>query len=557
VQRSNDQLLNPAKFCHNIFQFGEPKARLAPYRGQDMSDTISVPSSVIDDTAAPVAASGDLTDELLNTSIWTDEMLERAGIPVVDTDFVSVGGGMGSFVMVNYLRIAGVTPDRIRVLTNIEVPWDTYEYLTRVSQIPRTERLRSDSQGRPDCLWGFPSYALRESRKERTLAPVWSVLTEPMFTDYWTPRAGTVFQALEQEMNRVRWNDMKVMGTVRMVRKRAAGGYFTILTPPPGTSASKRVAYRSKHVHLAIGYPGLKFLPDLQEYRTKYNDLARTVNAYEPHEHIYEAFMRKPSTVLVRGGGIVASRVLQRLMEDRMDKGAQTTIIHLFRTYVDGKHNKWMLSRRRGKHGFAFQGFNAPKSAWGGVHREQLEKLEGAERKALYELTGGAHTPWRKLWLKQMKQSREEGWYITKQGEVSDVRPGDNCVITTIRTKEGKVEEIKADVILDCTGLEADIAEHRIYADLLQHSGLGRNPLGRVDVAHSFEVRGLRSGDGRMYASGSATYGGYFAGVDTFLGLQFSAQRIADDLAAIGFCPRIGPIRSVKHWWKWMRHQTI
>ena len=39
-----------------------------------------------------------------------------------------------------------------------------------------------------------------------------------------------------------------------------------------------------------------------------------------------------------------------------------------------------------------------------------------------------------------------------------------------------------------------------------------------------------------MYASGTATLGGYFPGVDTFLGLQIAAQEIADDLARLGFC---------------------
>ena len=197
------------------------------------------------------------------------------------------------------------------------------------------------------------------------------------------------------------------------------------------------------------------------DLRTKYGDLARTVNAYEPHEHVYENLMVKPGRVLVRGGGIVASRVLQRLMEDRMNKGAQTEILHLFRTYYAGKHNKWGFSRRRGAHGFAFQGFNAPKSAWGGVHREQLEKLEGEARKDLYDLTGGAHTPYRKLWLQQMKLSREQGWYRTFQGEVTDVRPGNNSVVTTIRSANGAVQTVEADVIIDCTGLEADIREHR------------------------------------------------------------------------------------------------
>ncbi len=63
----------------------------------------------------------------------------------------------------------------------------------------------------------------------------------------------------------------------------------------------------------------------------------------------------------------------------------------------------------------------------------------------------------------------------------------------------------------------------------------------------------------RVSAAGTGpdAYLGYFAGVDTFLGLQFSAQRIADDLASIGFAPRIGVKRSIGNWWKWMRHEPI
>lgn len=526
-----------------------------------MTDTISVPASVIDVPDGPVAAHvpGDITQEMFDTDVWTDELIAAAGIPIVDTGFVTCGGGMGSFVMADYLRIAGVPTSQIRVLSNIDVPWQTYQYLTRVSQIPVQERLRSDSQGMPDCIWGFPSYALRESRKEKTLAPIWSVLTEPVFVDYWTPRAGTVFAGLEREAQRIGYHDMRVRGQVRMVRRRAGGGYFTILTPPPGEAATKRVAYRSLHVHLALGYPGLRFLPDLQKFRADYPAQApQVVNAYEPHEQVYDSLLQKPGRVLVRGGGIVASRVLQRLMEDRMFKGAQTQILHLFRTYESGKHNKWILSRRRGAHGFAFQGFNAPKSAWGGVHVAQMEKLEGDARKHLYELTGGAHTPYRKLWLKEMKKSREEGWYTTFQGEVTKVYPATGgSIVTEIRQKAGGEGSIEADFIIDCTGLEADIREHRVWADLLDHSGVGRNPLGRVDVEISFEVRNTRSGSGRMYASGSATYGGYFQGVDTFLGLQYSAQHIADDLASIGFGKRIGAGRSLGNWWKWMRHKEL
>ena len=59
-----------------------------------------------------------------------------------------------------------------------------------------------------------------------------------------------------------------------------------------------------------------------------------------------------------------------------------------------------------------------------------------------------------------------------------------------------------------------------------------------------------------MYASGATTLGGYFPGVDTFLGLQIAAQEIADDLAKHGFCKRIGPVRSTTQWWKWVSADT-
>jgi hypothetical protein len=115
--------------------------------------------------------------------------------------------------------------------------------------------------------------------------------------------------------------------------------------------------------------------------------------------------------------------------------------------------------------------------------------------------------------------------------------------------------EVAADFVIDCTGLEADIAEHRVLADLLAHSGAGRNPLGRLDVERSFELRGSASGPGVMYASGATTLGGYFPGVDTFLGLQVAAQEIADDLARRGFCRRIGTFRSIRQWLRWARNR--
>lgn len=509
--------------------------------------------------------SGDLTDQMLATPVWTDDLVAAAGIPVVDVPFVTVGGGIGSFVMVDYLRIAGVPTEQIRVLSALDHPWQTYEYLTRVSQIPRSERLRSDSASRPDNIWGFPSYAVSEAIRDSSLKPLWNVLVEPLLADFYTPRAGQVFEGLEREADRIGYREMLVKGLVRVVRRRYGGGYFTILTPPEGASPTKRVAFRSQFVHVAVGYPGLKFLPELQRYRTEHNDYRHVVNAYESHEHVYERLLQRPSTVLVRGGGIVASRVLQRLMDDRLQHGARTSIVHLFRTYYNGPNDGYgnedaprpgggppdVFFRRPGANGWAYQGFNYPKSVWGGQLKAQVRKLEGPERAELYKRMGGTNTPWRRSWQRQMNLGRAEGWYRPLVGTVDHMEPTGDRIANHVRTHQGVVP-VDVDFVIDCTGLEADIAEHRLLGDLLQYGGAGRNPVGRLDVERTFELKGTRSGAGVMYASGATTLGGYFPGVDTFLGLQVAAQEIYQDLARHGFGNRIGPVRSVTQWWKWM-----
>lgn len=504
---------------------------------------------------------GDLTRDLLEVDSWTDAMVEAAGIPIRDVPLVSVGGGIGSFVLCDLLRIGGVAKDHVRVLGNSATPWETYEYLTNASQIPRGERLRSDSQSCPDNIWGFPSYAFREAFGARSLsgfiAPIFQVMTEPILTDYYTPTAGQVFEGIEREANRIGYWEMTERGLVRMVRRRREGGYFTILTPPEGTSPTKRIAYRSEHVHVAVGYPGVKFLPDLQEYRRVHQDYSRVVNAYEPHEHVYEELRRRGGTVVVRGSGIVGSRILQRLTEEVEKHGAEITIAHLFRTYVDGPQGESPWMRRKGNNGIAFQGFNFPKAAWGGQLRYRLEKLDAEGRAALIRVMGGTNTPKRKLWIQQLKRGAEAGFYRQFVGTVKDVSPGeDGNIVSRIETADGLLS-LSSRFIIDATGLEADIAEHRLLNDLLVHSGAGRNAVGRLDVAPTFEVRGTESGSGHLYAVGSATLGGYYAGCDSFLGLQYAALRVMDDLASHGFCRKLGPLRSTAQWWRWMLNRPV
>ncbi|MFV0523017.1 MAG: hypothetical protein ACK5RL_00765 [Acidimicrobiales bacterium] len=510
--------------------------------------------------------SGDLTPELISASRWTDEQVAASGMPVSDAALVTIGGGLGSFALTDTLRIAGAPRSALRVLTTIDIPYQTYRLLAQNSQIPLHERIRSDAGSTIDNIWGFPSYAVREAWSAKGLSakldPLINVLLEPVGADYWTPKAEQVYRSVDREAARIGWSSMLVKGAVRMIRARHGGGYFSVLTPPPPPGPSPdtpaRMVVRSTYVHLAVGYPGLRFLDDLQAYRQAHGDFSRVVNAYEAHDHVYEELLRRPSTVVVRGSGIVGMRILVRLLEDRERRGANTTIFHLFRNYVSGPQGDNPNFRRPGRNGFAYQGFNYPKAAWGGQLKESLEKLEGPERARYIGLLGGTNVPHRRAWEALLERGRQGGWYQQWVGQVSSVAPGPNqTIVTTITDPAGRSIPLAANFIIDATGLESDISEHRLLADLLEHSAAGRNPSGRLDVEPTFEIRGTRNEPGRMYASGSSTLGGYYAGVDSFLGLQYAAVRIVDDLAAQGFGTRIGTSQSVREWLRWMRNRPV
>ena len=503
---------------------------------------------------------GDISQQLVNTSVWSDQDLANHGIPVFDVPFVSVGGGIGSFSMVDTLRITGVTVDQIRVVSDLERPSQTYEYLASNSQIRTHHRLRSDSSSVIDCIWGWPGYALREAWGKKTPGVAMQVLLEPVAADYYTPKAGQVYESLNREAARISWTQMVTQGVVRHVRRRDRGDYFVLFTPPAGSASTKRMAFRTRFVHMAVGYPGVRFLDDLQQYRQQHNDYQRVVNAYEPHDHVYAEMRLRPCTVLVRGAGIVASRVLQRLIDDRDQHGAQTTIVHLFRNYPSGPQGDKATFRRPASKGWAYQGFNFPKAAWGGQMRHHLESLEGDARRDFIDAIGGTNTAPRKDWREQLDRGEAEGFYLQGRGEVQSVVPTPDTrqVRTVVGGSNGlPTAEYDADFIIDATGLEANIEEHRVIMDLLRHVGAGKNVKGRLDVERDFHVRGADNGEGRIYASGSMTLGGYYAGVDSFLGLQYAALRIHDNLVSAGFGRRIGPGRSMSQWWKWARNTAI
>ncbi|MEH2285428.1 MAG: FHA domain-containing protein [Nostoc sp.] len=488
------------------------------------------------------------------------QALHATGLPVDESDYLAIGAGLGSFLWADLLRISGVRADKIVALGLEAEPYARYKRLCLNSQIPLYERLRSNSDSCPDNIWGWPSYALREAwgdlakgQMKSAFKYLWQVFAEPTFAETYTPRAGNVFDSIDRETKRIGWNQIYRYGRVRVIRKTDDGRYCVAYSRAPGNYAFLVTRY----LHLATGYPAIQFLPDLQAYREKYQDFKSVVNAYEAHDHVYEQLEQHGGTVLIRGRGIVASRILQRIYEARK-RNRNIAVLHLMRS-PKPQGNKFQRATRLVKNHYEFQPFNWPKACWGGELRAMLEKATPDERKRLLADWGGTTTADRQDWQQITAQGLSEGWYQISFGEVLDVeRDAQNRTITHIREQSFGEIKLPADFIVDATGLDAKVDTNPLLADLVKHYNLPVNHLGRLTVANNFELVEMRSDRGQMYAAGAITLGGPYAAVDSFLGLQYAALVAVDGLAAARATgvQRLNVVSSFGQWLKWVLNQS-
>lgn len=517
---------------------------------------------------APVAAGIPINQGTFPPPIFQQQQvavqdLHATGLAVDEVDYATIGGGLGSFIWADYLRISGVKCDRIAALGIDEKPYSRYKQLCLNSQIPLHERLRSNSDSCPDNIWGWPSYALREAWHDlfrghlgASLGYLWQVFAEPTFAQTYTPRAENVFNSLDREMVRIGWSKIFRYGSVRAIRATDDGRY-AIAYSRTTTGKRDRAFLLARYLHIATGYPAIKFLPDLQAYREKTNDFDSVVNAYEPHDQIYQKLERNGGTVMIRGRGIVASRVVQRVYEARL-RNPQIRLIHLMRS-PKPQGNKFGKAQRLVENHYEFQPFNWPKACWGGELREMLEKASPESRKHLLSDWGGTTTADRKDWRHIVDEGIRLGWYTVEFGDVERVEKEQNSIVTYIKNKEYKGQmRLEADFIIDATGLDAHVTASPLLDDLVNHYQLPLNFLGRLTVSNDFELVEMRQSRGRLYAAGAITLGGSQAAVDSFLGLQYSALCSVDGIAetkAPGI-KRLNFIISLIQWLKWVANQS-
>ncbi len=487
--------------------------------------------------------------------------LGATGLPIDETLYLAVGGGMGSFVWVDHLIVHGADPRGIVAIGLEDKPYGRYQRLCSQSQIPPHERLRSNSDSCPDNLWGWPGYAVRETFSSlaqgqfgNAVHRSWQIFCEPTFADTYTPRSGDVFRAIDREAERIGWGRIWRYGRVRAIRKTDDGRYVIAYSQSTPQNPSAHRLIVARFVHVAVGYPGIKLLPDLQKHRKETGDFSTVVNAYEEHEQVYQGLLRNGGTVLVRGRGIVASRILQRLYELR-HQNPRIGVLHLMRTPVVRGH-RFGRSERTVINHWEYQPFNWPKSTWTGEMRAQLERAGDQERDRLLNDWGGTTTARRSDWVKIIDTGQREGWYQIRFGDVKTVQRNEKGKLVTTLVGKGLIQDetdIQADYIIDCTGLEATVEAHPLLHDMVMHHGLRKGPKGRLRIENDFAVTGMENGQGQLYAAGAMTLGGPMAAVDSFLGLQFAALAAVQSLArrrAPGV-HRLNVITSPIQWIKW------
>lgn len=523
----------------------------------------------------PAAGRSQFPGAMFDARSVSIEDIRASGKLSAEIDYLAIGGGCGSFCWVDHLRIYGVPAASIRVLgvAPDKTPYAKWGRLCRASQIPNHERIRSNSISTPDNIWGFPGYASREFVRDVVhgrivgFKHILQVFGEPVLTESYTPRLGDVFKSFDAEARRIGWDGMWVHGQVLAVRKTSDERYVVAYRVPnefaPGAARADRERLMvARYVQVSTGYPASNFLPDLQDFKRANPDVTAVINAYEEHDEIYRNLEQKGGTVLIRGRGIVASRVIQRLYEARQ-KNKNIRLLHLNRSAVT-EGAKYDLARRPVRADVQQQPFNWPKACWGGTLRARLENAAPEERAELLRTWGGTTTADRDDWNEIIEEGTREGWFKNFYGSVASMSYQNGQVVTRLEGREKFQEnvDLTADYVVDCTGLVARIDETPLLSDLIRTYDLARNKaagsgpelgLSGLAVTNAFEIAGLQNGRGRVWAAGVVTSNGPYAAVDSFLGLQYAALRSVDQLGVLRApgVSRFGPLRSLRQWLRW------
>jgi pSer/pThr/pTyr-binding forkhead associated (FHA) protein len=481
--------------------------------------------------------------------------IHATGLKVETVEYGTVGGGFGSFAWVDLLRIAGVKATNITVLSPEKSVHGRYRQLCLNAHVSE-ERLRSQSDACPDNIWGFPSYGIREALRKLGrgqfvpgLQILWQLLAEPLLENSYGPVDEQVLQAVDREAARIGWQKMLRYAMVQTIRQTTDGRYALLYNQ--GDSYAILI---TRYLHLATGYPAVKFLPDLQDYRQRTKDFQLVVNAYEPHDHIYEQLGNRGGTVLLRGSGTIACRVLQRIYRVRRNHPQQQIkVIHLWPQVTEGDRSSGVAQRIVNLN-YQIQAFEWPKACWGGEYKMRLATVTTEQQQQFVLGWEGATIPQRRDWQKMLVGGISKGWYQQIIGQVQLVKPQPPSLGVIL---QGELNQVAADYIIDATGLAGSVMDSKLLADLVQQYQVALNSSGQFRVGEDFAIDQLDNGNGRVYGCGITIAGNGYAPVDSFLGLQYAALAAVCDMTDRGApgLKKLTGLQSAAQWWRWMTNK--
>jgi pSer/pThr/pTyr-binding forkhead associated (FHA) protein len=524
---------------------------------------------------------------VFNTPVVDVGALGASGYLHGEFEYLALGGGIGSFAWVDHLRIFGVPAKSICVLGSYDwnpddprdyaKPYGNLRRLCQHSQIRDHERLRSNSMSTPDNIWGFPGYASRESWRDIKrlriggLRHIVKVFGEPALAESYAPRSEDVFQAIDREAARIGWPKLCLDCQILALRTTTDGRYAVAfrMKEAHARGGNRDRVVVGKFVHLATGYPAYRTEKDVFDFNTQYLAENRVFKAYDRHDRVYEWLEQKaqPAAVAVRGRGIVASRILQRLAAARA-KNDKIQVFHQMRTAIDDRAgSRYGLARRAVSNNTELQPFDWPKSCWGGELRSELENASPENRSGILASLGGTTTAVRRDWRRIVGEGRRKGWYRVAIGRLdinglSEKGPAGKVVMEYSGPDSSLPPKIEVDYVIDCIGLIDDLTSSEFLKDLVETYPVPRNrdfkekdsvALRGIALTPDFEVASLRQDGGRVYAAGQIVAHGSHAAVDTFLGLQYAALRSVDHLYTIGApnISRFGLLKSFSQWLRW------
>jgi hypothetical protein len=423
---------------------------------------------------------------------------------MVEATYLSIGGGIGSFVFADALKIHGVASSEIRVLTLNKNPYEELKKYCDSIGLTGDKKLRSDSGSRPDNFWGFPGYGTETG----SLMDKIKLLFEPLDGEYFNPRAKQVYESIDRESKRINYRQMVIAGSAVSIDKLPNG--FLVRCK----YHNKVFDIKCKHIHLSLGHGNYK-----RSYKKNY------FSAYTLSAESLEKLKAHEGQIFVVGRGTSAQCIVENLLTF---DNKYTKVISVFKDKLAAKYDMRGLCQKC-LYGWRLQHFNWPRGCFSGA-------LAGNNNMADVWARGSA-VP-RKSWVDLLRNNYKKGRYGFVYGDVDKFAKKDDLVVLA-------------------TGFGTDLFSVSLYAKIIKKYKLKMSYTKGFALDKYFRIKRLSSRGSNIFVSGIAADGNSYGPVDSFFGQQFVVVQYIKLLVEQNYISKLGMLSSFNQWLNWINNRQI